>query len=294
MTAQLSIFIQCILLCAFAQHLRAQPNEIDVYLIGGQSNATGQGYIANIPTDFTVDTSVLIFHSHLLKGKEPYTWHPLYQASETPDKFGVELSLGSRLQARYPDRKIALIKHAYSGSNLYEDWAPGKSKRDTAHFGKQFRYFIRTVEDGLAQLKARGYSPTVKGMVWQQGEGDARDIAGLIHSENYGRNLKHFIKRVRQHFGGKRMPFIYGYVIPVPLDRFTGREEVRDGQTQVAEKAGGKLSVKNAFVIATDDLPLRNEEPNSPHPNDQVHFNTFGILALGVRFADKIYEVRPN
>lgn len=27
----------------------AQPKEIDVYLIGGQSNATGQAYVRNIP-----------------------------------------------------------------------------------------------------------------------------------------------------------------------------------------------------------------------------------------------------
>ena len=272
------------------QELFSQRIPIDVYLIGGQSNATGQGYIANIPPDFTADSSVMIFHSHLLKGKDPYTWQPLYQASETPDKFGVELSLGSRLQEYYPDRRIALIKHAYSGSNLYEDWKPGKNRRDTASFGKQFRYFVNTVEEGLAQLRGQGYSPEIKAMFWQQGEGDARDIAGMENSKNYGRNLKYFIRRIRQQFGVRKMPFIYGYVIPVALERFTGREEVRIGQSKVDKDSGDKLSVKNAFVIATDDLPLRSEEPNSPYPDDKVHFNTFGILELGERFSNKIYE----
>jgi hypothetical protein len=281
-----------ILFLLFGLDLYSQNIPIDVYLIGGQSNATGQGYIANMPTDFVAYTSVMIFHSHLLKGKDPYTWQPLYQASETPDKFGVELSLGTRLQEQYPQKKIALIKHAYSGSNLYEDWHPGKNKRDTANFGKQFRYFVQTVEEGLAELRNQGYSPKIRAMLWQKGEGDARDIAGMENAENYGQNLNHFIKRVRQQFGARKMPFIYGYVIPVARDRFTGREEVREGQTKVDQGSGDKLALSNAFVIHTDDLPLRSEEPNSPYPDDQVHFNTFGILELGKRFASKIYEVQ--
>ncbi|MBU1820701.1 MAG: sialate O-acetylesterase, partial [Bacteroidetes bacterium] len=189
-----NLLLIALLVCT-AQHLYAQKKPIDVYLIGGQPNATGQGYMVNLPPDFVVDTTVLIFHSHLLKGKTPYTWQPLYQASETPDKFGVELSFGSRLQAHFPERRIALIKHAYSGSNLYEDWKPGKNKRDSANFGQQFGYFIRTVEAGLDQLRSQGFSPEIKAMLWQQGEGDARDIAGPAPAQNYGRNLHKFIRR---------------------------------------------------------------------------------------------------
>ena len=68
----------------------AQKKKIDVYLIGGQSNATGQGYVKNLPKDFVIDTSVLLFHSgapHLNSGSKPYSWIPLRQASESPDRF---------------------------------------------------------------------------------------------------------------------------------------------------------------------------------------------------------------
>ena len=34
----------------------AQQKEIDVYLVGGQSNATGQAYVKNIPASFKIDT----------------------------------------------------------------------------------------------------------------------------------------------------------------------------------------------------------------------------------------------
>ena len=86
------------------------------------------------------------------------------------------------------------------------------------------------------------------------------------------------------------MLFIYGYVIPVSLNRFTGREEVRESQKKVDQNSGCKISVRRAFVIPTDDLQLRSDDPNSPYPNDVVHFGTAGVLELGNRFAQKIYK----
>ena len=269
--------------------LNAQLKPIEVILIGGQSNATGQGYIKNIPVEFHTSQSVLFFYSKWLNGGgKPMQWGPLCQASESPDKFGVELSLGTSLQSLWPDKKIALIKHALSGSDLYNLWSPGKHQKDTINFGKEYKKFAYTVESGLQELYELGYEPTIRAMIWQQGEADARDIAGMKNAYNYAENLRHFIKRVRKQFDSKNMLFIYGYVIPVPLPRFTGRKEVRLAQKNIDQNSDNPLALKNAFVINTDDLPLRCDELNSPHPNDKVHFNTLGILELGKRFAEKI------
>ncbi len=41
----------------------------------------------------------------------------------------------------------------------------------------------------MEALKKQGYTPVLKAMVWQQGEGDARDIAGIKNSLSYGANL---------------------------------------------------------------------------------------------------------
>ncbi|OGV68239.1 MAG: hypothetical protein A3K19_12245 [Lentisphaerae bacterium RIFOXYB12_FULL_65_16] len=115
----------------------APPTPVDVYLIGGQSNATGQGYLANLPDGVIPDARVLLFHSggHLHSGTEPNTWLPLRQASESPDRFGPELGFGNRLQELEPDRKLAIIKHACSGTSLFKDWAPGSDAADRVHFG---------------------------------------------------------------------------------------------------------------------------------------------------------------
>lgn len=275
-----------IIFCGWALVATAQKKKpVEVYLIGGQSNATGQGYLANMTDSMQVDTRVLIFHSgkpHLNSGLPPYTLQPLHQASESPDRFGPELGFGSTLQKLRPGKSIALIKHAHSGTDLYKQWNPGKSDRDTSDWGVQFKNFVQTVTAGMDSLRHSGYAPVIKGMLWQQGENDAD--AGDSISAAYGRNLVHFIKKVRRQFGVPKMLFIYGYVYPPP-NTGKGIENVRQAEHDIDQDAHTDLSVKRAFVVPTDDLSQRADDPNTRYPKDRLHFGTKGTWNLGVRMA---------
>ena len=112
-------------------------------------------------------------------------------------------------------------------------------------------------------------------MVWQQGEGDARDIAGIKNALSYGANLNNLIKRADLEAPG--LAFIYGSVLPVPAPaRFPGREEVRQGQKDVAEESRTSLSVNNAVYVPADDLQLRSVDFRTPYPTDTVHLGTHG------------------
>lgn len=77
---------------------------------------------------------------------------PLSPASESPDRFGVELSLGTALQ-KNSRKKWAIIKHARSGSNLFRQWNPGKTSQDKQ--GEEYVKLIRTVRNGMEALKNR-------------------------------------------------------------------------------------------------------------------------------------------
>jgi hypothetical protein len=278
----------------------AAKKPVDVYLVAGQSNATGQGYLRNLPPGFTPDARVLLFNSgrpHLNSGAAPLTWVPLRQASESPDRFGPELGFGNRLQELEPAAAIALIKHAHSGTNLYAQWAPGGNATDTAHWGPQFKVFVQTVDAGLQGLRAQGYAPVIRGMIWQQGENDAFSgnlattnatvIAAFVHavSDQYGTNLAHFIQRVREQFSSPDMLFVYGYVLPPPNNP-PGRDAVRRGERAVDQNSGDPLAVPGAFVVATDDLPHRATDPGTRYPQDDLHFSTNGTLDLGRRMAE--------
>jgi hypothetical protein len=263
------------------------PIPIDVYLIGGQSNATGQGYLANLPPGVAADSHVLLFHSgkpHLNSGAEPNTWIPLRQASESPDRFGPELGFGNRLAELLPNRKIALIKHAHSGTNLFSQWNPGKDASDEEHFGPQFKIFIDTVTLGLKGLRDQGYTPTLRGMIWQQGESDTKSEAT---AQQYGANLAHFIARVREQFQAPDLLFVYGYVLPAPSSGHA-RDLVRQGEKEVDQNSSSPLAMKGAFVVQTDDLSQRADDANTKYPKDHVHFGTAGTLELGRRLAERM------
>lgn len=261
---------------------------IEVYLIGGQSNATGQGYLSNMDDSMKVDRRVLIYHSgkpHLNSNFLPDQWFPLHASSESPDRFGPELGFGSQLQNLRPKARIAIIKHAHSGTNLYKQWNPGKDQNDTINQGLQYKIFMSTVKSGLDSLVKRGYQPVIKGMLWQQGESDADK--GEEISKSYGKNLKQFIIRVRQDLKTANMLFVYGYVYPPP-NKSIAIDEVRNGQREVASNAKTSLSVRNAYVILTDDLSQRASDKNTPYPKDHIHFGTKGTWELGLRMAEEI------
>ncbi|NOY80203.1 MAG: hypothetical protein GXP31_04270 [Kiritimatiellaeota bacterium] len=264
----------------------------DVILLAGQSNATGQGYVRNLPPGETPDARVMLFHSRrIVSGKTPLAWHPLLPASEDPDRFGPELGFGNRLAALEPERTIAVIKHAASGSNLYRDWAPGAGPGDTQGMGPDFAEFAATVEAGLRALREQGFAPTIRAMLWQQGEADASEKAGIENARAYAERLGHFIARCREQFHAPWMFFCYGMVLPRPTG-FAGREIVRNAQRAVAQESGAPEAVPGALLVETDDLSLRRDDPGTPYPSDTVHFGTAGMLHLGMRMADRIHWER--
>lgn len=267
------------------------PSEriIDIYIIGGQSNATGQAIMRNIPQSFKKDTTVNIFYSRYLnRGKGGECWQNLCQASDAEDKFGVELSLGTKLKEFFPEKEIALIKHSLSGSNLYDQWNPGNRKNERQ--GDEYRKWINTVNLALSQLRKMGYKPILRAMVWQQGEADARDWAGMKNSMEYGKNLRNFITQVRKDLNSPDLLFVYGKVIPIAAKRFPGRDLIRQAQYDISEASKSSLSVKNTILIETDDLQMLSSDFRSPAPKDDVHLGTYGILELGERFAKAIYK----
>jgi hypothetical protein len=179
----------------------------------------------------------------------------------------------------YPDRTIAIIKHAVGGTNLAAEWYPGANTHDRDHFGPQFAMFHETVVAGIDSLSAQGYTPVIRAMLWQQGERDARFSA---YGPTYDRNLSHFIKRVRAQYDAPNMTFIYGQVLPVALAGYDYRDDVRQGQFNVDEDSGHPFATDGARLVLADDLPMNA---------DDLHVSAAGQLELGIRFAEALASV---
>ncbi|MBN2316174.1 MAG: hypothetical protein JXM79_19765 [Sedimentisphaerales bacterium] len=249
---------------------------VDVFLLGGQSNMAGRGDVSEVPdASVLYNENVMLYHSSSMSSGQPANqWTTLRPASSASGYFGPEIGFGNRIAELYPDRRVALIKHAVGGTDIGADWNPGAHPGDTSHFGPQYATFVETVNSGIASLIAQGYDPVIRGMLWQQGERDARNSA---YGPAYDRNLSHFIRRVRAQFDAPNMPFIYGQVLPVPLSGYDYRDQVRHGQLDVDEDSGHISATDGARFVPADDLPMNS---------DNLHVSAAGQMELGIRFAE--------
>jgi len=254
---------------------------VDVFLLGGQSNAGGRGVVSELPDSSVLyNTEIMLYHSaSVVSGQPAGNWTTLRPAANSAGNFGPEIGFGNRMAELHPDRKIAIIKHAVGGTDLGADWNPGASSGDTASFGPQFRIFVETVDSGIDSLTAQGFTPVIRGMLWQQGERDSRNSS---YGPAYDQNLSHFIGRVRAQFNAPGMPFVYGQVLPVVLSGYDYRDQVRQGQFNVDEDSGHAFATDGARLVLADDLPMNS---------DNLHISAAGQLELGIRFADAFATV---
>ena len=272
------LLLSILLPAALAQ---AAGINVDVFLLGGQSNAAGRGVVSEVPDPSALqNANIMLYHSASMNsGQMARQWTTMRPASNSAGYFGPEIGFGNRMTELHPDRQIAIIKHAVGGTNIGADWNPGVSTGDADHFGPQYATFVETVNAGISSLIAQGYEPAIRGMLWQQGERDARDSS---FGPAYDRNLSHFIRRVRAQFDAPSMPFVYGQVLPVPLSAYNYRDQVRQGQWDVDEDSGHLSATDGARLVPADDLPMNS---------DNLHVSAAGQMELGIRFADALGSV---
>ncbi len=255
--------------------------KVDVFLLGGQSNAEGHGAVSGL-SDRSVlyNENIMLYHSSSINSGQPARqWTTLRPASYSMSFFGPEIGFGNRIAELYPNRQIAIIKHAAGATDLGAHWNPGVNSHDTPHFGPQFKTFVQTVNSGIDSLIAQGYTPVIRSMLWQQGESDSMNSS---YGNNYDRNLSHLIKRVRAQFNAPNMTFVYGQVLPFPLGPAVYRNQVRQGQMNVDEDSGHEFATDGARFVPADDLPMNS---------DNLHLSAAGQIELGIRFAEALGSV---
>jgi len=239
-------------------------NVVHVYLLGGQSNASGFGQVDSLPPALQISQEDV----RLYWSQEPW-WKPLSPASEYTSGaqayFGPEVTMGRALADASPDVPVVLIKHTVGGTDLQGFWNPSTGPEEP-DVGPGYRVFYQTVVAGLEALEAEGWAPEVKGMAWMQGEADAL-MEGA--AATYEENLTAFIGRVRDDVGAPEMPFVAGLIDCRGLCPF--REDVRAATLAVA--------ASSSLVQAIETIDL------GTYPYDGWHYQGTGQRVLGTRFA---------
>lgn len=242
----------------------APPRPVQVYLLGGQSNMDGGGFVTGLPPSLQLaQDDVRLFWSGrgLWQGLSPASTWSRYGSGEY---FGPEVTFGRAMQDATGDAAVAVIKHAVGGTNLADCWDPGASRADASQ-GSCYRDFLATVDAALAALDAEGQPYEIAGMAWMQGEADATYEP---FADAYADNLTHFVSRIREDVSAPSMPFAMGRIDC--RQHCPWRDAVRSAQQAVAD------ADPLVFAVETADLPQNA---------DGLHFDASGVRTLGARLA---------
>jgi iduronate 2-sulfatase len=259
----------CLTLLGNAAAVRGDHYE--VFLVAGQSNGDGRGRAADLTGPLAKwaksQEDVLIAYScSTLRGPalDSGGFRPLRPGwSVAPgknrptmlpsDTFGPEVSFGRGMADRLKGKRVALIKFAEGGTSLVRDWNPGAKDR-------LYPAFLRFTEKSLKELKDKGHTYTIRGMIWHQGESDIGLTAG-----EYQELLAAFIARVRADLEAPDLPFGVGEVY----------DNGKRGAVRAAQKAtAGKA--KRVFFVPADGLTTSDMG---------THFDAASQIRLGERFA---------
>ena len=241
---------------------------LKVFVCSGQSNMVGMLTNPNLlPTELQSDQQNLIFDGE--------KWIPLGPNAKTSSNGkaepGPELSFASEMSKSLGE-SVGIIKYAFPGRPI------GHWKRKSFNPPFELQHESRDketlIKHGLYYalldrvLKAKKSRPIeIVGMLWMQGESDAHkpELAAA-----YAANLESLIADARRDFGAPEMAFVAGRVNPLepPAGPYAGAPEVRKAQAECP-------APKYAWIDC-DGLSKGN---------DNLHYNTAGIVEMGKRFA---------
>lgn len=316
----LSVFIAVCALNVFSAPVEksvsatAQPVSIDMYLIGGQSNAAGYSAKGDLNETFTnvgyagaVNhyLSSDVYEAENLSFFSKFKWQVTTGLGHNSGYIGPEYGMAKIFNGIYSGSKKAFIFKSAAGgtalrdvtgneNDMYGNWYPrslwtngyvpsiGIASDPT---GVQYELFVENFRKVYLELVANGYAPIIKGMVWMQGCSD------LGHADEYKELLKTFIADIRKDLSDitdtdlSAMPFIIGKIATTFGSYNNGQvPSFNAAQQNVAD------SMVNVETIETSDLIIVRED-GTVNGTDKYHFGTADAVTLGTRFAQKLLEV---
>ena len=257
-----------------------------VILLAGQSNASGCSLDEYLKQNVTEEKyaeyengydNVYINYLSGLNTSQEFVKCKTLQG-ELAGAFGPELGLAEKLHEMYPDETFFIVKCAWGGTNLHQQWLSPSSMGRTGELYEKFAAYVKT---SLEYLISKNYDVKIEAMCWMQGESDAypAEIASA-----YGEHLSRFVTDVRKEFdkyaADDGIAFIDAYIAANPM-YWVYYQSVNMGKDEVA-----RLSPMNDIVDTIEvGLTCSGEPEEQP---DLAHYDSLSEIKLGHLFAEHI------
>ncbi len=264
-----------------------QGNKVKVIFLGGQSNASGcslDEYLKRNVTpekyqeyDQGYDNVYINYFASGTNQSQAFVKCATRQG-EHGSCFGPELGLAEKLHELYPDEMFFIIKWAWGGTNLYDQWL---SPSSTGKTGTLYKHFIEFAKTSIEYLVSKNYDVEIEGMCWMQGESDSFSVE---NATDYKVHLSNFIKDVRKKFARYAAPdgiaFIDAAIAQNPVF-WVYCDMVNQSKQAVAEESALNILIDtNAEGLICTEEP--EEQPDIPH------YDSMSQIKLGNLFGEEL------
>jgi hypothetical protein len=244
----------------------ARQKKLQLYLLVGQSNMAGRGY---------VEAQDTVPNRHVLRLNPAGQW----EIAKDPIHFdkpvagvGPGLAFGRAMATADISSSIGLIPCAVGGTGI-DAWAPGAYFADTK---------TRPYDDALARARLAQQTGTLAGIIWHQGETDSSPEK----STTYGPKLAALIARFRADLQAPNVPFVAGQL---PDFQFT--KTTPDGTTQ-PNPGAERVNAAVAALARTVPHYTYVSAAGTTERGDQLHFDARSARLLGQRYARAMQQMQ--
>ncbi len=238
MTRKLFITALASLIAGISAFAQDAPKNMKLFLLIGQSNMAGRGKIEEQDKVENPNIYMLTKELKWVVAKDPVHFDKGAAGVGLCSEFAREIHKAD------PKSTIGLIPCAAGGTSL-DQWQPGKPLYTTA----------------VARAKEAMKQGTLTGILWHQGESDAKPE--LIAT--YPARFETMIKQLRTDLGAENVPVLIGEIIP-------GHGNHDAVNVALAETA---KNTPTAALVSSADLGKK-----------QLHYDSADYRTLGKRYAE--------
>lgn len=283
----------CVVWCLLASMTcAAEPNrKLQVFILAGQSNMEGQAVVDLSGKDYNEGRGTLaqLIDDPRLQPQLKHLRNPngrwavrddvwcRYKREHGPllagplsigfsiyggHHFGPELEFGHVVGDQI-ESPVLLIKTAWGGKSLYQDFRPPRSGGTV---GPYYKKMIAEVREALANLKTDfpaydGSGFELAGFVWYHGWNDGVDPKNAI--PQYEQNLVNLIQDVRDEFQVPQLPVVIGELTGPWVEAPQEWDQLRKAQAAAASRPEFAKTVR--FVPTHDFVRKPEDSPNPTH-----------------------------
>lgn len=273
------IFILFLILSVTDGKARSR-HDFDIYLMIGQSNMAGRGYLNESDTAKTI-SGVWILNSQgePEPARVPFNLYSTIRKDAELQRMSPTFSFSQQMHA-VTGRNILIVQNARGGSSL-KSWQPGGDGRNSY------------LDSAIVRCKQALRYGQLRGICWHQGE---TDITNGTAGKTYVTRFKAMVRELRSQLGvGEEVPIIVGEVgqwawsknvLFEPDDTLVAKSAVPQNANAISLFNDSTLlrlcrEVPNCHKVCSDGLRRLIKESDP-------HFSREGQFELGNRYARKM------